>query len=155
MIRPTPSELLGRIADALDETVLPELTAADARIQLQVAVLVLRRLAGPAGELAQYLDTDARDVAETLEPWLVLLALDDPDAAEHAIRAALDAPRVPSSAELTARHQALQALLVEVDTAARELPPGDQRVRLHEELHALLTRMVARHARIHTTYANW
>ena len=155
MIRPTPTELLARVADALTETVLPELTADEARIQRQVAVLVIRRLSGPAGDLAHYLDTDARDVAQTIAPWLELLPLDDLEDARGAVRDALDAPPVPSTVELAARDARLQALLVDVDAAIRALPPGPERTRLHEELHALLTRMVARHAQIHTTYANW
>jgi hypothetical protein len=155
MIRPTPAELLARVADALTETVLPELTADEARIQLQVAVLVIRRLAGPTGDLAHYHDTDARDDARTIEPWVAHLPLADPDGARAAVRDALDAPPVPPTAELSARYARLQAVLVDVDAAIRALPPGPERTRLHDELHALLTRMVARHSRIHTTYANW
>ena len=155
MIRPTPNELLARIAYSLAETVLPELTDEEARVQLQVAVLVLRRLAGPAGDLARYLDTEARDVARTIDPWIARLPLDDHDAASSAIAAALDAPRVPPTEDLTARYERLQALLVDVDAAARALPPGAERAELRDELHALFPRMVARHTQIHTTYANW
>ncbi len=166
MIHPTPEELLARIADALTETVLPEFDAAvplspgaaEARIQLQVAVLILRRLAGPAGDLGPYLDADTRDVAATIDGWLDRLALPEADA--RAGRALVDdvlaSPAVPTTGELVARYESVQQLLVDVQHALRELPPDDgNRVTIDTELRALLARMVARESEIHTTYSAW
>jgi hypothetical protein len=166
MIHPTPSELLARIADALTDTVLPELDASvpfrhgagEARIQLQVAVLILRRLAGPAGDLGPYLDTDTRDVAATIDGWLTRIPLPAVDgaAAQDLVGEVLASEPVPALAELIARYEAVQALLVDVQLAVRELPPEHpDRVAIDAELRELLTRMVGRDSEIHTTYAAW
>jgi hypothetical protein len=158
MIHPTPGELLARIADSLTETVLPELDAGEARIQLQVAVLILRRLAGPAGDLGAYLDADTRDIAVTVDGWLDRLALAEADgrAARDLVDEALASPPVPTTAALVARGESVQALLVDVQRALRELPPEhEDRVAIDAELRALLARMVARESEIHTTYSAW
>ena len=159
MIHPTPAELLTRIADSLTETVLPELDAvSEARVQLQVAVLVLRRLAGPAGDLGPYLDADTRDVATTIDGWLGRLPLADAEytAARDLVDAVLASPSVPTTAGLVARYEAVQALLVDVQRSLRDLPAEHpDRVAVDAELRALLARMVARESEIHTTYAKW
>ena len=158
MIHPTPSELLARIADALTESVLPELEQEDARIQLQVAALVLRRLAGLAGDIVPYLDADSRDMASTINDLLPALSLPDATAADARVLVGdtLASEPVAATAEFVARNEALQALLVEVHHAVHDLPPGDDtRQRLDGEIHALITRMLARERAIHTTYSNW
>jgi hypothetical protein len=153
VIRPTPSELLGRIADALMETVLPELDDDAARIQLQVAALIVRRLAGPAGDVGPYLDADNRDMATALAAWFSSLGLDP--ATRPTVDAALAAPPVPAVTTLVDRNVALQAILVDAERAMRALPDGDRRDRLDAELRALLDRMLTRDAEIHTTYSGW
>jgi hypothetical protein len=153
VIRPTPSELLARIADALTESVLPELDDEAARIQLQVAALILRRLAGPAGDVAPFLDADNRDIATALARWSDRVDLDP--AARASVDDAIGAPPVPAVRELVERNVVLQALLVDVERAIRALPNGAERSRLDTELRALLERMLARDAEIHTTYAGW
>jgi hypothetical protein len=166
LIHPTPSELLARIADALTETVLPELDAAEARIQLQVAVLILRRLAGPAGDVGPYLDADTRDVAATIDGWLDRLALpaDSPFghgagsavAARELVDEVLASAPVPTTAQLVTRYEAVQALLVDVQRTLRELPTEhEDRVTIDAELRELLWRMVGRESEIHTTYSAW
>ena len=156
MIHPTPSELLARIADALTDTVLPELEAIEARIQLQVAALILRRLAGPAGDVGPYLDADARDIAGTVDGWLTRVTMPDPGRAREVVDAALAADPVPTTAELVERYEAVQGVLVAVERALGELPPEDaDRVAIDAELRALLARMLTRESAIHTTYAAW
>jgi hypothetical protein len=156
VIHPTPSELLARIADALAETVLPELDAAEARIQLQVAVLILRRLAGPAGDLGPYLDTDTRDVASTIDGWLTRIALPDADAARELVDEVLASEPAPTTTELVARYEAVQGVLVDAEIALRDLPPEHvDRVAIDGELRALLARMLSRESEIHTTYSAW
>ena len=157
MIHPTPAELLARIADSLAESVLPELDG-EARIQLQVAVLILRRLAGPAGDLGPYLDADTRDVAASIDGWLERVALPEPDgrAARDLVDEVLASPPVPTAAALVTRYESVQELLVDVQRALRELPSEhDDRVAIDAELRALLARMVARESEIHTTYSAW
>ena len=156
MIHPTPSELLARVADALTETVLPELGAIEARIQLQVAVLVMRRLAGPAGDIGPYLDADTRDVAATVSGWLTRIPLPDADAARELVDELLGSAPVPTTAELVERYEAVQGVLVEAELALRELPPEhEDRVAIDGELRALLARMLSRESEIHTTYSAW
>jgi len=158
VIHPTPAELLARIADALTETVLPELDAAETRIQLQVAVLILRRLAGPAGDRGPYLDADTRDVAATVDTWLDRLTLPAREAvaARDLVDEVLASPPLPTTTELVARYEAVQALLVDVQRALHELPPEhEDRAAIDTELRALLVRMVARESEIHTTYSAW
>jgi hypothetical protein len=153
VIRPTPAELLARIADALTDTVLPELSDEAARIQLQVAALVLRRLAGPAGDVAPYLDSDNRDIAGALHVWSATVDLGPGGRAT--VDDALAAAPVPTVAELVARNEALQVLLVDAERAIRTLPPGDTRTALDADLRALLDRLLTRDAEIHTTYRGW
>ena len=156
MIHPTPSELLARIADALTDTVLPELEREEARIQLQVAALILRRLAGPAGDIVPYLDADSRDIAKTVEVWLLQLPLGDLAAKTELVHETLEREPVPTIAELLARYERLQALLVDVEEANRRLPPDDaRRSELDADLRALLVRMLTRERQIHTTYSTW
>jgi hypothetical protein len=153
VIRPTPSELLARIADALTDSVLPELDDEAARIQLQVAALILRRLAGPASDVAPFLAADNRDIAAALAGWSDHVDLDP--AARALVDDAIGAPPVPAVRELVDRNVALQALVVDAECAIRALPDGDERARLDAELRALLDRMLTRDAEIHTTYAGW
>jgi len=67
MIRPTDEELLAGIAEALNNTVLPELARGTAaRKQLQAAVEVLRRIAFALPDEACVLAADNEDMAEVI-----------------------------------------------------------------------------------------
>ena len=156
MIHPTPSELLARIADALTETVLPELDGTEARIQLQVAVLILRRIAGPAGDIGPYLDADTRDIATTVDGWLTRVPLPDAPGAQQTVDEVLASAPVPTIADLVAPYEAVQVVLVAIQHALQDLPSeNEDRVAIDAELRELLTRMLARDSEIHTTYSAW
>ncbi len=156
MIHPTPSELLERIADALTTTVLPELEPHDARVQLQVAVLILRRLAGLAGDVVPYLDADNRDIATTIGKVLPEVQCSGSAAASALVSETSSSEPVPATADLVARNEQLQALLVELLHAVHGLPPDSEtRRRVDGELRALITRMLARERVVHTTFASW
>jgi hypothetical protein len=67
MIHPTDQQLLGGIATALKDTVLPELARGSAaRKQLQAAIETLRRMAFAAPGRAAALEADNADMAEVL-----------------------------------------------------------------------------------------
>ena len=68
MIYPDDKQLLGGIADALKDTVLPELARGSAaRKQLQAAIETLRRMAFAAPERDAALAADVADMASVLE----------------------------------------------------------------------------------------
>ncbi|MBY0511160.1 MAG: hypothetical protein K2P94_13540 [Rhodospirillaceae bacterium] len=96
MIRPRPEELLARIAAALDETVLPNVTHGPSRRQLQAATSVLRRLAHAIPREAAVIAEDAADLEQTLR-----CVLGDKFVA-------------PDATDLPARHIALQAIAADV-----------------------------------------
>lgn len=66
MLRPSVPELLDELADALAETVLPELADGPARDQVRDAVALTRRLASAVPRVGAYLHEDTADVAATL-----------------------------------------------------------------------------------------
>ncbi len=67
MIHPTDQQLLGGIADALRDTVLPDLARGSAaRKQLQAAIETLRRMAFAAPERDAVLAADNADMADVL-----------------------------------------------------------------------------------------
>jgi len=67
MIHPTDRQLLGGIADALKDTVLPDLARGSAaRKQLQAAIETLRRMAFAAPERDAVLAADKADMAEVI-----------------------------------------------------------------------------------------
>jgi len=66
MIKPRPEDLLARIATALDDTVLPNITHGPARRQLQAATSVLRRLAFALPRQASVIADDTADLERTL-----------------------------------------------------------------------------------------
>lgn len=92
MIKPRPEALLARIAAALDETVLPNVTHGPSRRQLQAATSVLRRLAHALPREAAVIAEDAADLEQTL-------------------RTALGEKFVaPTPTDIKERHLALQAM---------------------------------------------
>jgi len=70
VIKPRPEELLARIAAALDETVLPNVTHGPSRRQLQAATSALRRLAHALPREATVIAEDAADLEQTLRAVL-------------------------------------------------------------------------------------
>lgn len=66
MIRPAAEELLAGIAESLDENVLPQLEPGSARIQVEMAIVILRRLAVAIPKTVPYFEADNADVEETL-----------------------------------------------------------------------------------------
>ncbi len=92
MIKPRPEELLARIAAALDETALPNVTHGPSRRQLQAATAALRRLAHALPREAAVIAEDAADLEQTL-------------------RAVLGEKFVaPAATDIKERHLALQAI---------------------------------------------
>jgi hypothetical protein len=122
MIYPTDRQLLGGIADALKDTVLPDLARGSAaRKQLQAAIETLRRMAFAAPDRDAALTADNADMAEVLRQVEEVLGRN----------ATLFA--TSNAIEL---NQALQAALVD---AQANIPPD-----LAEEITPLLTQLYAR-----------
>jgi hypothetical protein len=96
MINPRPEELLIRIAAALDETVLPNITDGPSRRQLQAATAVLRRLAHALPRESAVIAEDAADLEQTLRSVL----------GETFV--------APETTDLRARHLALQKIAVDL-----------------------------------------
>ena len=78
MIKPRPEDLLARIAAALDETVLPNITHGPARRQLQAATAVLRRLAFALPRQGAVIAEDTADLEKTLHDAAKLLSEPSP-----------------------------------------------------------------------------
>ncbi|MCC6437671.1 MAG: hypothetical protein IT196_21765 [Acidimicrobiales bacterium] len=67
MLNPSIVELLNTMADALRDTVLPELAPGPAHDQLRDAVALTRRIAHAVPLLPGYLHADTTDLARTLD----------------------------------------------------------------------------------------
>ncbi|MFN0089769.1 MAG: hypothetical protein ACKVWR_05780, partial [Acidimicrobiales bacterium] len=65
-MKPTIAELLDGVAEALHDTVLPELEAGPARDQVQAAIGIVRKAARALPQLAAVLEEDNRDIAAAL-----------------------------------------------------------------------------------------
>jgi hypothetical protein len=123
MIRPTNTELLAGVAEALKETVLPELARGTAaRKQLQAAIEILRRVAFALPNEAAVLEADNADMAEVLTKAATILGQ--------------SAPTTRASESAPARNLALQSALNEL----QERVPAE----LHGEIDALLTGLYSR-----------
>jgi len=66
VLRPSPSELLSGVADALEQTVLGELERGVARNQVMAAVGIVRRCAAAVWEYGPVLHADCVDVSSSL-----------------------------------------------------------------------------------------
>jgi hypothetical protein len=122
MIFPTDRQLLGGIADALKDTVLPDLARGSAaRKQLQAAIETLRRMAFAAPDRAAALTADNADMAEVLRQIEELLGRE---------------VTVIDTATPIESNQALQAALVD---AQANIPPD-----LVDKITPLLTRHYVR-----------
>jgi hypothetical protein len=100
VIKPRPEDLLTRIAAALDETVLPNVTHGPSRRQLQAATSALRRLAHALPREASVIAEDAADLEKTLRGVLGTKF------------------KTPATEDIKERHLALQAMAAEHDHAA-------------------------------------
>src|SRR3954452_10886996 len=67
MLRPSPSDLLAGVADALEQTVLGELDRGPARNQVIAAVGILRRCAIAVQRHGPLLHADCADLARSRE----------------------------------------------------------------------------------------
>lgn len=116
MIKPTIPELLDGVADSLEESVLPELPAGNARVQLVAALAIIRRAATASYATGPYLDADNRDIAATLQslaPSLGQTTLPQRiTAAADAINTGSD--RYVAIEELANLNYTLQSLLIDV-----------------------------------------
>jgi len=122
MIYPTDRQLLGGIADALKDTVLPDLARGSAaRKQLQAAIETLRRMAFAAPDRDAALAADNADMAEVLRQ------------VEDVLGRNATAFATGNAIEL---NQALQAALV---NAQANIPPD-----LAAKITPLLTQLYAR-----------
>ena len=66
MLRPSPSELLAGVADALESTVLDELERGVARNQVVAAIGIVRRCAAAVDRHGPLLHADVTDLAGSL-----------------------------------------------------------------------------------------
>ncbi len=109
MIAPPLSDLLGRTADALAETVAAALPPGYLRTQIDATVSIMRRAAHAWDALAPTLDADIRDIRQTL------LSLSLPAEVHSRVReAAIPSEDFPTLKRLSAVHQGLQEILLEV-----------------------------------------
>lgn len=114
MIRPTDAELLAGIAEALKDTVLPELARGTAaRKQLQAAIEILRRIAFALPGEAAALEADNADMADVLRQAATILGT---------------SPFVPERGDAAARNTALQAALIDLqnhlpDNTSQQITP--------------------------------
>jgi hypothetical protein len=135
MNQPSNETLLAGIADALEDTVVPELArGGQARRQVQAAIAVLRRIAYALPLSAEAIDVDNADIEFTLRQCADQF---DPNIAE-ALDNALDVlPPEPDR-----RNAALQTLLAEIQA---DLPDAeDRRLDIITRLRLLFVRLIAR-----------
>ena len=143
MIRPAAEELLAGIAESLDEHVLPQLEPGAARIQVEMAIVILRRLAVAVPKTVPYFEADNADIEETLlslapvlGPHLALLHN------ASASEAAGASPGDALAATNRGLHEAV-AGVVPLLASSSALDP-QSRVRLETALRALFRRMLDR-----------
>ena len=84
MLSPSPTRLLGGVADALDETVLQTLERGPARNQVQAAIGIVRRCAASFDGFGPLLHAECSDLATSLR------SIAEADASVVSDRAAFD-----------------------------------------------------------------
>ncbi|MDB5397550.1 MAG: hypothetical protein JWM91_5056 [Rhodospirillales bacterium] len=125
MIRPTNEQLLAGIAEALKDTVLPELARSTAaRKQLQAAIEILRRIAFALPGEAVALAADNDDMAEVLRQAAAILG---------------SVPDQSIEGAAFERNHVLQARLVELQKSLEILSPDRS-----AQITPLLTRLYKR-----------
>ena len=127
MIRPTDEQLLAGIAEALRDTVLPDLARGSAsRKQLQAAIEILRRLAFAGPGKAAALAADNEDMAAVIGRIEAVRAEKSPSPQPSPIVGEGAGQALPldggglGGGDLSARNQALQAALIDLQT---NIPP--------------------------------
>jgi len=151
MIYPNDKQLLGGIADALKETVLPDLARGSAaRKQLQAAIETLRRMAFAAPERDAALATDVADMESVIARIEALLPQHSPppnlppqgggirkgDALPQSSKALPLEGGGLGGGEISERHLALQQKLADIQA---DIPPN-----LTAQTTPLLTQLYAR-----------
>lgn len=143
MLRPSPSELLAGVADALDQTVLPELDRGLARNQVQAAIGIVRRCAAAMDALGPLLHAECTDLLSTLQH---LASADAGLVTDHASlelasnrAAAVLGSTYPSPGELTEAVALLREQLSALAVAAEQLASPQR-----PEIRRLLQRMLER-----------
>lgn len=147
MIKPPIDTLIDGIANALEETVLPEVGGERARRQLKDGLRVLRRLAKIWDEVLPTIQQENLDIETTLAR--LSSELDALGALPDRWRDLLEPSGVAegdalSARTLSARNERLQELLAEVHGRLAECEAGDSRRAAEEGLRALYQRSLAR-----------
>ena len=151
MLRPSPSELLTGVAEALESTVLDELERGMARNQVVAAIGIVRRCAAAVDRHGPLLHGDVTDLAGSLaavvdaDPALVAAQVSDARRAEAALSAARGVLRraYPSVSELIEVDLQLREVAAALGVVAEQR--GSPQV---TALQALFERMVAREAEL-------
>lgn len=147
MLRPSPSELLAGVADALESTVLDELGRGTARNQVVAAVGIVRRCAAAVDRHGPLLHADVTDLVTALdgvlatEPALAgaeAVTTSGPAAALAGARRVLDRP-YPSVGELIEANLRLREVAAALGAEAER-----QASTQVTALRALFRRMLAR-----------
>lgn len=143
MLRPSPSELLAGVADALDQTVLPALDRGPARNQVQAAIGIVRRCAAAMDTLGPVLHAECTDLVSTLQHLASADAGLLPDHASFELAAdraaAVLASTYPSLGELTEA-----VALLQEQAAAMAVAAEQQASPQLPEIRRLLQRMLER-----------
>ena len=144
MTEPTPAELLAGVADALEQSVLPELDRGAVRNQVMAAIGIVRRCGEATDRYGPFLYADCVDLIATLRQSSV----DDPALSDIAGQQLADAlatgDRVlgeayPLPSGLVEAHRALSEVLALLLLEAQRIDSDQLRV-----LRELLSRMAAR-----------
>lgn len=147
MMKPTPTELLQGVADALADTVLPTLERGPSRNQVQAAVGIVQRCASAVDRYGPILHADCGDTLATMRSVVGAdpsLAPSEP-ASRRAFEAALDKTEsvldlgYPSVTELRDAAMALHEQLALIVVAAER-----QRSPVLPTIRDLLDRILAR-----------
>src|SRR3954451_22933385 len=147
VLRPSPSELLTGVADALESTVLDELERGTGRNQVVAAIGIVRRCAAAIDRHGPLLHADVTDLADSLaavvdaDPALASSSASGASRAEAALTAAraVLGRSYPSVSELIEVDLQLQEVAAALGVEAEQR--GSSQV---AALRALFERMVAR-----------
>ncbi len=154
MIHPTNEQLLAGVAEALKDTVLPELARGTAaRKQLQAAIEILRRVAFALPDEAAVLEADNADMAEVIERIEAALSAHspppnlphqgggiDPKKALSLIKALPIDGGGLGGGDAATRNKALQAALIDIQDSL----PDDTKAQISPLLTGLYKRMTDR-----------
>ena len=149
MNEPSPSELLAGVAEALEETVIPELPRGSGRNQILAAVGIVRRCGDAADNYGPLLHTGCHDLLITLRDVVASEASLVTEAGTQAFEAALRAgdavlgDSYPRPSALAEAHAELSEQLAVLVVAAQQSGSSQLIV-----LRQLLERMAEREAEL-------